>query len=230
MRAVVATLATIALLGCDDPVDPAAGSAPAAAEVVTPPFEVEGDAAGLLLVWFDADGVHSAGARSEIPESSREHVRVDSLRLPPEDRLDPAFVYVADLRRAEEGGRYVVRRMRRPAFDAMVDAATGGAAPVAGGGPEAPSTGDTDADVVIYGASWCGACRSAARFFRSHGVAFVERDIERDDGARTEMQTKMRSAGLRGGSIPVIDFRGTVMQGFDQPRIERLLRAGPTAI
>src|ERR1700712_2900879 len=81
-------------------------AAPSAA-LVKPPFEVKGDAEGLLLVWYDERGdVHLANQRSEIPEDRRSSVRVDALELAPEQRLDRAFVYVADLRAAGAGGLY----------------------------------------------------------------------------------------------------------------------------
>ena len=195
---------------------------------VEPPFEVRGDCEGLLLVWFDDEGLHTASTRDEVPAGRRQRVRVDSLSAEPDLRLDPSLVYVADLRRPGEGNRYTVRVMSREAFDALVDRA-GGRAPGDEGngaqvatGPGAPG----NADVIIYGASWCGACRSAAGFFRRRGVAFVERDIERDPSARTEMQQKARRVGMVPSGIPVIDVRGTLVQGFDERRITALLEAG----
>jgi len=210
-------------------------------EAVTPPFEVRGEAEGLLLVWFDGQGTHPASKRSDIPEAHRAQVRVDSLRLSPDQRLDPDYVYVADLRRAAAGGRYAVRKIRRESFEAMIDGAARAANAIAqaeeranaahGAGAASPGAGgtvDPNADVIIYGASWCGACRSAASYFHQRQVAFVEKDIERDPGARDEMNARVRAAGLApSGSIPVIDFRGRVMQGFDPGEIDRLIAATP---
>ncbi|MBZ0120442.1 MAG: hypothetical protein K8H88_25850, partial [Sandaracinaceae bacterium] len=50
------------------------------------PFEVRGEAEGLLLVWYDEQGPHTATRRSEVPEAQRAFVRVDDLSLPPEQR------------------------------------------------------------------------------------------------------------------------------------------------
>jgi glutaredoxin len=186
-------------------------------ELVTPPFAVRGEAEGLLLVWFDDDGVHTADRRSAVPEAHREHVRVDSLRIAPEARLDPDYVYVADLREEVEG-TYRVRKLPRSAFDTLVDRASG--TPAVGPAVAAPG----DADVIIYGADWCNACRSAARFFRDRNVPFVEKNIERDQAAYAEMQQKAREAGVRTGGIPIIDFRGTLLSGFDQRRLAELIR------
>ena len=81
---------------------------------------------------------------------------------------------------------------------------------------------------MIYGASWCGACRQARQFFEREGVAFVDRDIERDPGARDEMNQKARAAGVPTSGIPVIDVRGTILTGFDERRIRQLLAASPS--
>jgi hypothetical protein len=40
------------------------------------------------------------------------------------------------------------------------------------------------------------------------------------------MQTKARRAGVRPSGIPVIDFRGTILTGFDQARLDSLIQAG----
>lgn len=231
MRRVLPPLVLLSVtlcLGCSE--DATSGPDPAAAaegELVEPPFEVSGEAEDLVLTWYDEEGPHLAERRSDIPEEHREHVRVDSLQLAPEER-DPDHVYVADLR-AEQGGRYPVRRYSREAFDAVVERAMGvpeqggeqvGSAPVA----EATAL----SHVIIYGASWCGACRAAAAHLRRRGVPFEEKDIERDPGARAEMQRKARAAGVRPSGIPVIDFRGTILTGFDQRRIDQLIGQSAT--
>lgn len=203
-----------------------------------PPFELRGEAEGLLLVWFDSGGAHSATKRSDIPEGRRAQVRVDSLEIAPEDRLDPQYVWVADLRSAGSDGRYRVRTMRRDQFDALVDRAAAPAAapqvaaavPPPGPTSQTPSPSGAQADVIIYGASWCGACRSAAAYLRQRGIPFVERDIERDPAARSEMQAKARAAGVRPTGIPVIDVRGTILTGFDPSAIDRLLAPRGRAI
>lgn len=213
-----------ACLACDDAERHAAAGeagegAGAEGEPVTPPFEVKGDCEGLLLVWFDEEGPHTAESRDEIPEAHRGRVRVDSLRLAPEDRLDPAFVYLADLRAPGEDGRYAVRKVPRETFEALIDRASGVELEEAGEGAGAAA----HADVIIYGADWCGACRSAAQYFRDHGVEFVEKNIERDPQALAEMQAKCRRAGVSPTGIPIIDFRGTILTGFDPQRLGALV-------
>jgi len=204
--------------GETDRISPTSQADGPAGEIVTPPFRVEGDAAGLILTWFDERGTHVASARHEIPEARRAEVRVDSLEIPPDER-DPDHVFVADLRAPGEDGRYVVRRMRREDFDRRVEA-FGRTDPGAG-----PGTADAEStDVVIFGASWCSACREAAAFLRSRGIAFVERDVERDPGAREDMQRRAARAGITPTGIPIIDFRGRIIQGFDREALERAIR------
>jgi glutaredoxin len=209
-------ITALAMMGCGGETAPAtgtAGSGESAGEVVEPPFPVRGELEGLVLTWFDAEGVHTAERRADVPEAARAQVRVDSLSLSPEQR-DPESVFVADLRSAGEDGRYVVRRLPRDAFEERVRTAR---APVAG---EAASSGE----VIVFGASWCGACRQAEAFLRERGVAFVERDIEEDPAARQDMIRRARAAGIQPDGIPIIDVRGRVLQGFDAAALDRALR------
>jgi glutaredoxin len=187
----------------------------ALAEQVTPPFAVRAEAEGLLLVWYDeSGGAHAAARRSDVPEANRARVRVDSLEIAPDKRLDPAYVYVADLRKARTDGSYEVRKVARDAFESSVVKA-----------PTAePGTGVASAsDVIIYGASWCGACKQAARYFSQKGVPFVEKDIEKEPAARGEMLRKAKAQGVSTSGIPVIDVRGTLLGGFDPNKVDRLL-------
>lgn len=183
---------------------------------VTPPFAVRGELDGLLMIWFDAQGAHTAARRSDIPEAHRSRVRIDSLRVPPEKRLDPDHVYVADLTAAGKDGSYPVRKSSRSWFDAQVVAAR----------PAAPPTdtpGANSADVTIYMASWCGACRAAAAYLRSRNVPFQERDIEKDAAANNEMLRKAQAAGKSPSGVPVIDFRGQLILGFDRDALAKLI-------
>lgn len=220
------------LCACSEPGTSSAIPATAANEEaptpVQPPFAVRGDLSGLLIVYADSSGAKTATRRDDIPEESRADVRVDSLSLPPEQRLDPAYVYVADVRVAGADGSYPVRRMKRELFERMLDgraqvpAAAAAAAP-GNATPTNAAPGLGDPDIVVYGASWCGACRSAERFFRERGVAFVEKDIERDPAARAEMLRKAQAAGISPRGVPVIDLRGRILQGFDPSQITALL-------
>lgn len=189
-----------------------------AGEAVTPPFALSGELDGLMLTWFDDKGLHTASTRSEIPEANRKQVRVDSLDVAPEKRLDSEHVYVADLSAPGANGSYAVRKHTRVWFEARADA-LGAPVPM----PAAPGSGG---DVTLYSASWCGACKAAARYMNSRGVPFVEKDIEKDSAANSEMQKKAQAAGKTPRGVPVIDFRGNIILGFDQSAIDRLISTG----
>jgi glutaredoxin len=186
-------------------------------EIVQPPFAVQGELDGLLLVWFDASGVHTAQKRSEVPEAQRAQVRIDSLSVAPGAGLDSESIYVADLRAPGQNGSYPVRKASRAWFDAEVDRAK-------------PQVAVNDAAVVVYKASWCGVCRSAASYLKSRHVDFVEKDVEKEPGAQEEMLRKTQAKGLTPRGVPVIDFRGEIMLGFDRGRVEALIAQSGKAI
>jgi len=166
-------------------------------------------------------------------------VRVDSLQIAPEQRLDPDHVYVADLRQAAGDGSYPVRKYDRDRFDAMVDRAapppaeeTAADQPVAdqAPGPQQPSDQPAtaaapagQADVILYSASWCGACRATRQYLQRNRIAFVEKDIEKDREAYAEMQRKARAQGVRTGALPMMDIKGQMVSGFDPGTVQRLL-------
>jgi glutaredoxin len=220
-------LALFAAIGCGNPIGNEAGGSARGAEAaskpaqeapgqaVEPPFAVRGELDGLLLVWFDAAGVHTASKRSEIPEASRALVRVDSLAVAPDHRLDADHVYVADVRAPGKDGSYAVQMRERAWFDAQVDKAKPP--------PTVQASTLGASDVVIYKASWCSVCRSAAKYLREQHVPFVEKDVEKDPAAQAEMLDKAHKKGLTPTGVPVIDFRGEIMLGFDQPRISQLI-------
>ena len=89
---------------------------------------------------------------------------------------------------------------------------------------------DPDADVIIYGASWCNACRGAAAYLRQRDIPFVERDVEREPGARQAMLDAAREAGVQTRGIPVIDFRGQIIAGFDRSALEAAIQRTRTPI
>lgn len=79
-------------------------------------------------------------------------------------------------------------------------------------------------DVVVYSASWCGYCKKAKKWLTDHRVSFVDKDVEKEEGAAAELAQKARSAGVRPSGVPVIDFRGKLILGFDQAALEDAVR------
>ena len=226
-------LSALGALGCggnplpkglgSEPEAQAPGSADATAaapknepgELITPPFAVRDELQGLLLVWFDDKGLHTAKTRAEIPEARRKQVRVDSLTVAPDKRLDPDHVYVADVSAPAASGGYAVHKHTRAWFEAQADAQT-------------PKLATTDGSgATLYMASWCGACKAAAKFLHSRNIPVVEKDIEKDAAANAEMLRKAQAAGKTPRGVPVIDFRGHIILSFDQAALEQLIEQQP---
>jgi len=182
---------------------------------------ITNESTDLLFTWIDDKGeFHVEPKVAAVPEPSREFVRVaDPVKDPA--KLDDVFV--ADLRTVGPDGRYPVKTMARTEFEKLaVERRTNKkleARPAASvlPGAERPT-------VIIYGASWCGPCHQAAAYLKAHHVQFVEKDIESDSGAAREMHAKLEAAGMRGGSIPIIDVKGKLMVGFDERAMDRALK------
>ncbi|MBS2030578.1 MAG: hypothetical protein JST54_21930 [Deltaproteobacteria bacterium] len=81
-----------------------------------------------------------------------------------------------------------------------------------------------EADVIIYGTSWCHFCKEAKKFFEERGVPYTELDIEEDHDANNEMIRKLRALGRSPQGVPVIDVRGTIIDGFNPKAIEQALK------
>jgi glutaredoxin 3 len=78
--------------------------------------------------------------------------------------------------------------------------------------------------VTVYSATWCAFCHAAKQYFDKLGVKYTDKDVEADPSAGLEAVDK---SGQRG--IPVIDINGTVIVGFDRPKIDAALKAAQTA-
>jgi glutaredoxin len=214
----------------------AGSGAPVAAD--EPTTVLKPDSEGLLLTWIDDKGDFHVETRvADVPLMGRDSVRVVDPNTDEAAKGDR--VVVADLRQTNPAGAYPVRFMARADFEGLAVARREKTGPtLAGGGPSsAPAAPGASAQtapsapsprggqVVIYGAEWCGACHDAARYLRRKGIAYVEKDIEKDADAAREMQAKLARNGLRAGSIPVIDVRGKVMVGFNAGEIDAALGA-----
>ncbi len=204
--------------------------------------EVRDATEGLLLTWIDAKGDFHVEVRpTDVPLEGRDAVRVvDPAR---EDGTHADKVFVADLRVAGAGGLYPVKTMSRLEFDQLAvtrreknGPTLASAAPPASDAPpsiprQQPGSPLAQADpppdgrplVIIYGADWCTACHDAAAYLRKKGVAFIEKNVETDQGAAREMQQKLAKNGLRAGSIPVLDVKGKIMVGFSQRSVDEAL-------
>lgn len=76
-----------------------------------------------------------------------------------------------------------------------------------------------DAKVTIYSAAWCAFCHAAKQYLDKLGVQYTDKDIESNPDLAREAVQKSGQTG-----IPVIDIDGTIIIGFDRPRIDAALR------
>lgn len=70
------------------------------------------------------------------------------------------------------------------------------------------------APIILYGATWCAACKKAKEWLASKNANYVVKDID-DDGVAEEMGAKLKAAGLGSVGIPVFDLAGKIHVGFD---------------
>jgi len=112
-------------------------------------------------------------------------------------------VDVAAIRARVSGGQPVSKGAGRPR------AAKAYAAPASYSG----------ASVTIYTTSWCGICKAAKAYMRQKGVSYIEKDIEKDSGAKAEAAAK--TGGVT--SVPIIDVNGQIMVGFEKAALDRML-------
>jgi glutaredoxin len=93
-------------------------------------------------------------------------------------------------------------------------------------GPYVPlnaTTCDTSVTATVYGAEWCYPCHQAVMFFEDKDVCVINKNIELDQGAREEMKSKLNSANLSSGTIPVIEVGGELIVGFSNETASDLL-------
>lgn len=196
---------------------------------------VRDDSKGLMFTWIDERGeFHVELDPGRVPPTARDRVRVLDPEHPP---ADGAAVYLVDLTKRLPDGSYAVSVGQRASFDEIARqrrvAAGAIHEPTRPSPPEPRASADAPIDpsaaaggpVIIYGASWCGACRQAEAYLKSKRVPFEHKDIEEDRGAALEMRGKLAKANLRGGSIPVLDVRGKVIVGFSPGEVDAALAA-----
>jgi glutaredoxin 3 len=73
--------------------------------------------------------------------------------------------------------------------------------------------------VIVYSADWCAFCHAAKEYLTKLGVKFEERNVEESPDFMQEAMTKSGQTG-----IPVLDIGGTIIVGFDRPKIDAALQ------
>ena len=77
--------------------------------------------------------------------------------------------------------------------------------------------------VVLYSVSWCPHCMEAKEYLTMHKIPFINKDVELDETAMTELTKKYHSQGV---PVIVIGSDGkTILRGFDAAQFEKALKS-----
>lgn len=207
----VLCMAGVATGGCKKP------PPPPAAPAVQPVAPEVRDRSGLLFTYLDDAGVlQTAEKIAAIPQARRSGVRVIDLSLPPELRGAGQYIVVADLRSARADGTYPTQILSAVTYNHQVSGAA-----LDTKVDEALSAAKNQ--ITVYSTSWCGVCAKTRAYLSQNHVPFEDHDIEHDEVARAVLAEKARKAGVTPQGVPVIDAYGTLILGFDEPRLAKLI-------
>ncbi len=198
-------------------------------------FHINGDTPNVLYTYMDEKGAYQTVEKSDdVPDPFRNDVLVVPLSVPPEKRLAATKVAVADLNSKTKDGFFPVELEDRSRYENAVKLKRKwrlsqvrepmpqyNAAQLKG---QAPAARDR---VVLYGASWCGYCRKVKHLLEQNKVPFVERDIEKDDQAAKEMMASCAADGVQCSGVPVVDWMGQLVLGYDEATLKRLMHERP---
>ena len=197
-----------------------------------PPREVSKDSA-LFFTYVEPNGIFATTDKAEkVPEVARRLVRVMGRAKREGQWRNNANVDVIDLRELLTNGKTRARAMPREAFEtgALAQLSPGDSCRLAGphgsplaAKPEPAGAPDEPPVAILYGTSWCEACRAARQYLVSNLVPFTSKDIENDPSAARELQEKASRFGISADRVPILDVRGRLLIGFDSTRMDGLL-------
>jgi glutaredoxin/predicted small lipoprotein YifL len=182
-----------------------------AVETPLPPIEITRERP-LVFSFREGKGFKTVQSMDEIPAEARGWVRVQD---PSQPAIPGERVYVADLRKPDEKGRFPYKVLERSVF------ASGRALPE--GSMGAPDATSRDS-VVLYSRPACSACDSAREYLKQQGIPFVEKNVQADPAAARELAEKARKKGVPSNMVPVLDVNGELIVGLDTQKLDRLLR------
>lgn len=210
-------------MGDKDP-EPAPEPAPAPGELRPLSF-----GAGELveLEYIDLHARHrTARGIGAVPAISRKVVRVTPPTPAPAVAGDDGRVHVADLTQPDARGEYTTVIMPRFEFEARALAALppGEASRVPL--PEAitePGPVRAHEQVIVYGTSWCGACRQARELLDELQIESSFVNVDTDPAGARALAVKAARVGLTADRVPIIDVHGRLLVGFEPSRLRSLL-------
>ncbi len=75
--------------------------------------------------------------------------------------------------------------------------------------------------IVLYSVSWCPHCREAKEYLISHNIPFINRDVELDDRAMSDLTEKYKSRAV---PVIVIGNDEKIIRGFNRDMFEKILK------
>ncbi len=75
--------------------------------------------------------------------------------------------------------------------------------------------------IVLYSVSWCPHCKEAKEYLISHNIPFINRDVELDDKAMSDLTEKYKSTAV---PVIVIGNDEKVIKGFNREKFEMILK------
>lgn len=106
------------------------------------------------------------------------------------------------------------------AVELRINSYSGPATVTTTGAPAAAAAQSAKAPVKMLATAWCGYCAKARAYMNSRGIPFEELDVEKS------AQGKQEYRALKGRGVPIILVGDQRMNGYDQARLEGMLRAG----
>ena len=77
---------------------------------------------------------------------------------------------------------------------------------------------EQEPEIVIYSTPTCPYCKRAKDYFQRKNIPFIEHDVAKDRKSAKEMIKKSGQMG-----VPVIEFHGEIIVGFNQSHLDELL-------
>jgi len=71
-----------------------------------------------------------------------------------------------------------------------------------------PGESEANKKVIIYTTTWCGVCKKAKSYFKTHGIPYQEYDVESSEKGRRDYKK------LKGRGVPIILVGNRRMNGF----------------
>lgn len=79
-------------------------------------------------------------------------------------------------------------------------------------------------EIVMYGTTWCGACRQAREYFTKQQMRYVFKDVEKDPQAAFEFSEVRRRHKMKREAYPTLVIGEQATIGFDPAWVTKALK------